>query len=209
MWADIFDPFVGSFSFCLSACLRLPIHVVILYVHLHFDLFFFWVDWKLPEGRCKLLITLLIQMFLFSSVLICVVQRRISKRLHFLTLYDLKELFSGSLWFELKPAVGNLCLPRLAVRVITPAVWHHQAPLCYPIICSVATVAPVKQSLLAAVNASLLEADEKTLVYCEILSNWSNSPALERFNICWEDQYRCHIYSVNVKLPPVLEAKGS
>lgn len=40
MWADIFDPFVGSFSFCLSACLRLPIHVVILYVHLHFDLFF-------------------------------------------------------------------------------------------------------------------------------------------------------------------------
>lgn len=202
MWADIFDPFVGSFSFCLSACLRLPIHVVILYVHLHFDLFFFWVDWKLPEGRCKLLITLLIQMFLFSSVLICVVQRRISKRLHFLTLYDLKELFSGSLWFELKPAVGNLCLSRLAVRVITPAVWHHQAPLCYPIICSVATVAPVKQSLLAAVNASLLEADEKTLVYCEILSNWSNSPALERFNICWEDQYRCHIYSVNVKLPP-------
>lgn len=209
MWADIFDPFVGSFSFCLSACLRLPIHVVILYVHLHFDLFFFWVDWKLPEGRCKLLITLLIQMFLFSSVLICVVQRRISKRLHFLTLYDLKELFSGSLWFELKPAVGNLCLSRLAVRVITPAVWHHQAPLCYPIICSVATVAPVKQSLLAAVKASLLEADEKTLVYCEILSNWSNSPALERFNICWEDQYRCHIYSVNVKLPPVLEAKGS
>lgn len=209
MWADIFDPFVGSFSFCLSACLRLPIHVVILYVHLHFDLFFFWVDWKLPEGRCKLLITLLIQMFLFSSVLICVVQRRISKRLHFLTLYDLKELFSGSLWFELKPAVGNLCLSRLAVRVITPAVWHHQAPLCYPIICSVATVAPVKQSLLAAVNASLLEADEKTLVYCEILSNWSNSPALERLNICWEDQYRCHIYSVNVKLPPVLEAKGS
>lgn len=164
--------------------------------------FFFWVDWKLPEGRCKLLITLLIQIFLFSSVLICVVQRRISKRLHFLTLYDLKELFSGSLWFELKPAVGNLCLSRLAVRVITPAVWHHQAPLCYPIICSVATVAPVKQSLLAAVKASLLEADEKTLVYCEILSNWSNSPALERFNICWEDQYRCHIYSVNVKLPP-------
>lgn len=186
--------FPSMWSYCMCICILI---------------FFFWVDWKLPEGRCKLLITLLIQMFLFSSVLICVVQRRISKRLHFLTLYDLKELFSGSLWFELKPAVGNLCLPRLAVRVITPAVWHHQAPLCYPIICSVATVAPVKQSLLAAVKASLLEADEKTLVYCEILSNWSNSPALERFNICWEDQYRCHIYSVNVKLPPVLEAKGS
>lgn len=69
--------------------------------------FFFWVDWKLPEGRCKLLITLLIQMFLFSSVLICVVQRRISKRLHFLKAVWLKRVVFGKSLIWIKTCSGE------------------------------------------------------------------------------------------------------